>query len=124
MSKHFFVLNLSHWDTFKGAALSHCLLDAQQELPLTSGLLFANPIPAGYSIARIDMDTIIAQALRDARDSGAVGSENTPFVLKRIREITKGTSVTANRALVEANVARGSKVALHLSRLQQKSRDW
>lgn len=124
MSKHFFVLNPSHWDTFEGAALSHCLLDAQQELPLTSGLLFANPIPAGYSIARIDMDTIIAQALRDARDSGAVGSENTPFVLKRIREITKGTSVTANRALVEANVARGSKVTLHLSRLQQKSRDW
>lgn len=124
MSTSFSALNLSHWDAFEGAALSHCLLDAQQELPLTSGLLFANPIPAEYSIAKIDMDTIIAQALRDARDSGAVGSENTPFVLKRIREITKGKSVTANRALVEANVARGSKVALHLSRLQQRSRDW
>ena len=68
------------------------------------------------------MDTIIAQALSDARDFGATGSENTPFVLKRIREITKGKSVTANIALVDANVARGSKVAVHLSKLQQRRR--
>ena len=70
------------------------------------------------------MDTIIAEAIRDAREAGSVGSENTPFILKRIRDITKGESVTANRALVEANVARGSKVAVHLSNLEQGRRDW
>ena len=70
------------------------------------------------------MDTIIVQALQDARESGSVGSENTPFVLKRIREITKGESVTANRALVEANVARGTKLAVHLSNLEQRTKDW
>lgn len=70
------------------------------------------------------MDTITAQALRDARESGLVGSENTPFVLKRIREITKGKSVKANRALVEANVARGTKVAVHLSNLEQRQQHW
>ena len=93
-------------------------------MPLKSGILFANPIPADYSIAKNDMDTIIAQALRDARESGSVGSENTPFVLKRIREITKGASVVANRALVEANVARGAKIAIHLSNLEQRTQDW
>ncbi len=93
-------------------------------MPLTSGILFANPIPAEYSIPKNEMDTIIAQALKDARESGSVGSENTPFVLKRIREITKGESVTANRALVEANVARGTKVAVHLSNREQKIQDW
>ncbi len=70
------------------------------------------------------MDTIIAEALRHAREAGSVGSENTPFILKRIREITKGESVTANRALVEANVARGSKVAVHLSNLEHGRGDW
>lgn len=70
------------------------------------------------------MATIIAQALRDARESGSAGSENTPFVLKRIREITKGESVTANRVLVEANVARGTKVAVNLSDLEQRRQDW
>ena len=70
------------------------------------------------------MDKIIAQALRDARESRSSGSENTPFILKRIREITKGESITANRALVEANVVRGSKVAVHLSNLERESQDW
>ena len=70
------------------------------------------------------MDRIIAQALRDAREARSSGSENTPFVLKRIREITKGESITANRALVEANVTRGSKVAVHLSNLERESLDW
>ena len=92
-------------------------------MSLTSGLLFANPIPAEYSIPKSDMDAIIAQALRDARDSGATGSENTPFVLKRIRDITKGGSITANRALVAANVARGTKVAVHLSSLENRRRN-
>ena len=69
------------------------------------------------------MDTIIDQALRDAQGSGSIGSENTPFVLKRIREITKGESVTANRALVEANVVRGTKVAVHLSNLELRNQD-
>ena len=69
------------------------------------------------------MDTIIEQALRDARESGSTGSENTPFVLKRIREITKGESITANRALVEANVIRGTKVAVHLSDLERRHQD-
>ena len=91
-------------------------------MSLASGLLFANPIPAEHSIPKNDMDTIIAQALRDAKDSRATGSENTPFILKRIREITGGESVTANRALVAANVARGTKVAVHLSNLENRRR--
>ena len=70
------------------------------------------------------MDRIIAEALRDAREARSLGSENTPFVLKRIRDITKGESVTANRALVEANVVRGSKVAVHLSNLERGRLDW
>ena len=76
-----------------------------------------------YSIAKDEMDTIIAQALGDARESGSVGSDNTPFILKRIREITKGESVTANRALVEANVALGTKVAVHLSYLEKNTQN-
>ena len=64
------------------------------------------------------MDGVIVQALRDAEAFGAFGKDNTPFVLKRIREITGGSSVTANRVLVESNVARGTKVAVHLARMR------
>lgn len=71
------------------------------------------------------MDAIIAQALRDAETLGSSGSDNTPFVLKRIREITKGRSVTANQALVEANVARATRVAVHLANIEQyRAQTW
>ena len=93
--------------------------DAQRCTALESGMLFANPIPHEHSIAKGEMDIVIAQALQDADKSASVGSDNSPFVLKRIREITNGASVSANRALIEANVARGTKVAVHLARLHR-----
>jgi len=91
---------------------------AQHKIPLDSGLLFANPVPAEHSIPKSEMDAIMAQAIHDAQASGSTGSSNTPFILKRIRELTNGASVTANRALIEANVARGTKVAVELQRLE------
>ncbi|KAI4162364.1 MAG: hypothetical protein LQ342_004079 [Letrouitia transgressa] len=94
------------------------IIYAQHSLGLSTGMLFANPIPQKYSIAKSRMDTVMAQAIQDARASGFVGSDNTPFVLKRIRDLTGGQTVTANRALVEANVVRGAKVARELTKLQ------
>ncbi|KAI4117355.1 MAG: hypothetical protein LQ345_002393 [Seirophora villosa] len=93
-------------------------VDAQAALGLSSGLHFANPVPARYSIPRSKMDAIISQAVSDAQKLGATGSDNTPFVLARIRELTDGQSITANRALIEANVMRGTKVACELAKLQ------
>ena len=87
---------------------------AQRRMGLNSGLLFANPIPAEHSISKDEMDVIMSQALQDAEEAGSVGSDNTPFVLRRIREISKGDSVTANQALIEANVARGTRIAVGL----------
>lgn len=60
----------------------------------------------------------MAQAILDAKASGSTGSDNTPFVLARIRDLTRGQTITANRALVEANVVRGTKVACELAKLQ------
>lgn len=95
------------------------LAGAQQGAQISSGLFFASPIPAEYSIAKEKIDAIIAQAVRDAEESGSTGSDNTPFILNRIRETTDGASVVANRALVESNVARGTKVAVHLAKISE-----
>ena len=85
---------------------------------LKSGLLFANPIPAEHSIPKAKIDAIILQALQDAKAAGSKGNQNTPFVLQRIRELTQGGSVTANRALIESNVLRGTRIAVELSKLR------
>ncbi|KAI1082791.1 Indigoidine synthase A like protein-domain-containing protein [Whalleya microplaca] len=90
---------------------------AQEKLDIESGLLFANPIPEEFSIPRKEMDAIIEQAVRESTEQGALGNENTPFILKRIRELTNGKSVPANVALVQANVERAAKIAVAVSRL-------
>lgn len=68
------------------------------------------------------MDKIIAEALRLADVEGFTGSDNTPFVLAKIKELSGGKSVEANRALVEANVARATKVAVELAKLEESDK--
>ncbi|KAI1823968.1 Indigoidine synthase A like protein-domain-containing protein [Xylaria intraflava] len=90
---------------------------AQEKLGIETGLLFANPIPEEYAIPGEEMKSVIEQAVRESNELGAHGSENTPFILKRIRELTNERSVLANIALVRSNVERATKVAKALSRL-------
>lgn len=99
--------------------LTTIISDAHSALSISSGLLFANPIGVEHSIAKDEMDVIMAQAIHEAKEQGALGSDNTPFILRRIREITGGQTVTANRALIEANVVRGTKVAVELAKLER-----
>lgn len=88
---------------------------AQERLAIESGLLFANPIPEEYAIPKDSMEAIIGVAVREASEKGFTGSTNTPYVLKRIRELTREGSVRANEELVRANVARATKIAVELS---------
>ncbi|KAF4184517.1 hypothetical protein CNMCM7927_007777 [Aspergillus lentulus] len=98
------------------------IIYAQSKLPVNSGIHFANPVPAEQSIPRGEMDTIIEEAIRLAEVEGYRGSDNTPFVLAKIKELSGGKSVIANSALVEANVKRATKVAVELSKLEQADR--
>ncbi|KAK0346101.1 hypothetical protein LTR91_012773 [Friedmanniomyces endolithicus] len=91
---------------------------AHVSLGLQSGLHFANPIPERYSIPHIQMETTIAQALREAETAGAIGAASTPYILAKIKDLTGSKSVEANKALVEANVIRGTKVAVALQKLE------
>jgi pseudouridine-5'-phosphate glycosidase/pseudouridine kinase len=93
------------------------IIFAQEQLGLESGLFFANPIPEEHAISRQDMERVIDQAVREADEKGISGSRNTPYILQRIRELTQGRSVPANKYLVQSNVARASKVAVELSKL-------
>ncbi|RLL99246.1 hypothetical protein CFD26_103301 [Aspergillus turcosus] len=98
------------------------IIYAQSKLPVNSGIHFANPVPAEQSIPKGEMDTIIEEAIRLAEVEGYRGSDNTPFVLAKIKELSGGKSVIANRALVEANVKRATKVAVELAKLEQADR--
>lgn len=80
---------------------------------------FANPIPVEASIARSEMDAIISEAIKQADAAGASGNDNTPFILAKIKELSGGNSVVANRALISSNVKRGTLVAKELASLEK-----
>lgn len=90
---------------------------AQELLGVESGMLFANPIPEEHAIPRRDMEAAIETAVREAEEKGFTGSANTPYVLRRLKELTQGRSVPANKALVRANVARAAKIAVELAKM-------
>jgi len=90
---------------------------AQERLGLESGLLFANPIPEEHAIPRAEMEAAISTAVREADEKGFSGSQNTPYILTRLKELTEGRSAPANKHLVQSNVARAAKIAVELSAL-------
>jgi pseudouridylate synthase / pseudouridine kinase len=97
------------------------ILQAHFSLGLQSGLHFANPIPEEHSLPKEVMEAAIYEALEHANIAGAVGAAATPYVLNKIKEVTGSRTVSANKALVEANVIRGTKVAAALARLELNS---
>ncbi|KAL2866394.1 pseudouridine-5'-phosphate glycosidase/carbohydrate kinase family protein [Aspergillus lucknowensis] len=103
--------------TIENEADAAAIIYAQSKLPVSSGILFANPVPEEHSIPKSEMDAVIDEALRLADEEGYHGSDNTPFVLAKIKELSGGKTVVANRSLVEANVKRAARVAVELSKL-------
>ncbi|KAE8350485.1 Indigoidine synthase A like protein-domain-containing protein [Aspergillus coremiiformis] len=97
------------------------IIYAQSKLPVSSGMHFANPVPIEQSIPKHEMDGIIEEAIHLAEVEGHQGSDNTPFVLSKIKQLSGGKSVAANRALVEANVQRATRVAVELSKLEKST---
>jgi len=86
-----------------------------------TGILFAVPNPA--PLDQKQHDEALEQALREA-EGKAVGKDITPFLLKRMNEITKGASLRSNLALVENNAVVGTELALELFRLREQNRKY
>ena len=86
------------------------------------GVLVANPIPENHALDAAEIEARIAEAIADAERQGVAGKALTPFLLKRIFELTEGRSLVANIALVEHNAAVAAEVAVALSRLGAAAR--
>ncbi|MGO5073624.1 pseudouridine-5'-phosphate glycosidase [Clostridium sporogenes] len=94
-------------------------LKAKWDLGLKGGMVIGNPIPEEY---QMDYDTItkaINDAVKEAEEKGIKGKESTPFLLAKVKDITKGKSLEANIQLVYNNVAVASDLAIELSKLNK-----
>jgi pseudouridine-5'-phosphate glycosidase len=88
------------------------MLKAKWEMGLNGSVLIANPIPAAYEVPAEKMETFIQQALNEANSMGISGKAVTPFLLKRIAEVTGGESLEANIALIKHNAGLAARIAV------------
>ncbi len=86
-------------------------------LGLKSGVLIANPIPIESEIPRKVMDSYIVAALDECLKNKIAGKDVTPFLLKKIKELTRGESLRANIALALNNVKLASEIAVSINNI-------
>ena len=89
-------------------------LKVKWSLPLPGGVIIGNPVPAEFAMLNSVIDAAIEQALKELDEQGIGGKESTPFLLKRVVELTGGDSLDTNIQLVmnNARVAAGIAVAM------------
>jgi pseudouridine-5'-phosphate glycosidase len=73
------------------------MIDANHQLNLESGMVFAVPIPSNEAADAKVIQQAIDTAISEARQNNILGKEETPFLLKRIAEITQGESLAASK---------------------------
>lgn len=92
-------------------------LKAKWDIGLNGGIVIANPIPEEFAM---DFDTItnaINNAVKEAEEKGIKGKASTPFLLSKVKDITKGKSLDSNIQLVFNNAKLASNIAKELTEL-------
>lgn len=86
------------------------LMAFQRQLNMDNGIVIANPIPTEAEISDDEIMPFIQQAHLEAKDIN--GQALTPFLLKRIGELTTGRSLEANIELIKNNALLGAQIAV------------
>jgi pseudouridine-5'-phosphate glycosidase len=92
----------------EAAALAH----RHWALGLGTGIVFVVPVPDVAALPRTEADAAIEQALAEADEAGIHGPVATPWVLRRVAELTDGRSTVANVALIEHNAEVAARIAM------------
>ena len=90
------------------------LFKTQRELGVTGALLVTVPVPAEAEISPEALSRILDQSLQDAEQSNATGRDVTPFLLARMAQLSEGTTLRANIALLENNALVAAQIAREL----------
>jgi len=85
---------------------AHCALG------MTSALLVANPIPEASAIPQPEVETWITRASNEATEQGVRGQALTPFLLRRVGQLSNHRALAANVALLTNNARLAARIAV------------
>ncbi len=92
-------------------------LQSKWNMNMKGGAIIANPIPREFELNQNEIEAAIQQAVSEADSKGISGKEITPFLLKRLNDVTKGESQKANKSLVLNNAKVAAQIAIALNAL-------
>ncbi|KAF4678321.1 hypothetical protein FOL47_000050 [Perkinsus chesapeaki] len=81
------------------------------------GCIIACPVPEAGAADMAKIESCTQRALKEADNKGIQGAAVTPFLLKRINELTGGESLAANLCLIKNNAMIASTIALAYSKV-------
>lgn len=90
------------------------LAESHWGMGINSAVLLVVPPPLDDALPDRQMEEAVDQALKDAEEHKITGQEVTPFLLKRVSEITGKTSLKANLGLLLNNARIAARVAVKL----------
>lgn len=90
------------------------------DLGMRNAVLVVQPPPQEEAIPRKEVETWIARATEEAMHEGMRGQAVTPYLLRRVNELSSGRALRVNLALLLNNAALAAKIAQALSRRMQK----
>ncbi|KAG0043137.1 hypothetical protein BGZ83_011786 [Gryganskiella cystojenkinii] len=100
------------------------LIAANLSINLQSGIVIGVPIAEEDAMDDRLVGEAIDLAVKESSEQGIFGKESTPFLLKRVNELTGGNSLKSNIALVKQNASVAARIAKDLSTLNINSRPW
>jgi pseudouridylate synthase len=81
------------------------------KMGMTGSILVAVPPPADIALESSVVETAIQTALIEAKDKNIHGQSVTPFLLRRVSELTGGASLKANLGLLRNNARVAAEIA-------------
>lgn len=93
------------------------VLKNKWDMEIDGGVLVTNPVPDEFSLDEDIMNKAISDALIEMDKLGITGKKVTPFLLSKIKDITKGESLKSNIKLVLNNCKLASLIACEYNKL-------
>ena len=94
------------------------IVKSKRDYKLNGGVLITNPIPEEFSMDPAYINAEIDKALIEMEKDGIKGKEETPYLLAKIVELTKGKSLEANIHLILNNAKLGAQIASEYVKLK------
>lgn len=94
------------------------LWHAHRRLGVPSAMVVVQPPPEAHALSAESLEAMIAQACAEAEAHSIHGARLTPYLLRRLAELSGGHTVALNIALLEANAQLAGAIAEALATTQ------